>query len=217
MSSIPPKSPIRFSVSPTVGMQFGRWTVIGPKLFSPPRYLCRCECGTEKEIRVYDLVDGCSNGCMSCRRSRGERNSNYRHGGTAAHWQSKLYQVWSAAKSRCCNPKNKDWEFYGGRGILFCEEWLDFGVFQEWAIQNGYREGLELDRQNNDVGYSPANCRFVTHAANSGNRRSSYRLTLFGETKSLKEWSRDPRCLVSYQSLRNHFHKGKRIEEDFES
>jgi hypothetical protein len=113
------------------------------------------------------------------------------------------------------NPKHKDWQFYGGRGIRLCEEWQDFGIFQAWALANGYQEGLEVDRIDNEEGYGPGNVRFVSHAQNSRNRRSTLLISLFGETKSLKEWFRDPHCRVSYQVLRYHYWKGDNLSRYF--
>ena len=74
-------------------------------------------------------------------------------------------------KQRCYNENNKDYHSYGGRGITICNEWLNnIEKFVEWSLNNGYKEGLQVDRRNNDKGYSPDNCRFVTAQINSCNR-----------------------------------------------
>lgn len=85
----------------------------------------------------------------------------------------KLYAVHAMIKQRCTNrnhPQFKDW---GGRGITYCTEWEDFLVFYKWATQNGYAEGLQIDREDNDGNYEPSNCRFVTPKVNMSNRRCS--------------------------------------------
>jgi hypothetical protein len=77
-------------------------------------------------------------------------------------------------RNRCCLPSRKCFHRYGGRGIRVCDEWLkNPGVFIDWALANGWQEGLELDRKKNDGNYEPGNCRFVTPAANSRNRSTT--------------------------------------------
>ena len=109
------------------------------------------------------------------------------------HHQSgtKLYDVWCAAKARCNNPKNKNYKHYGGRGIKVCDEWENsFQAFYEWAMANGYKEGLSIDRIDNDGNYEPANCRWVTQEEQCNNRRTSHKLTYEGETHTITEWSK---------------------------
>jgi len=83
-----------------------------------------------------------------------------------------LYEVWFSIKRRCYNPNRKDYKYYGGRGIKICEEWKeDYKAFFDWCIANGWIQGLEIDREDNDKDYTPSNCRIVTHAENSRNSR----------------------------------------------
>ena len=86
-------------------------------------------------------------------------------------YKTKLYRCWEGMKARCYNPRRKEYKNYGGRGITVCIGWLSFKPFEKWAIKNGYKEGLELDRINVDEGYNPNNCRFVTHSENNLNKR----------------------------------------------
>lgn len=72
---------------------------------------------------------------------------------------------------RCQNTKSKAYRYYGARGISVCPEWRDAATFLAWAESNGYRPGLEIDRIDVNAGYSPENCRFVTHQENSQTRR----------------------------------------------
>ena len=77
-------------------------------------------------------------------------------------------------KTRCYNPKFIYYNNYGGRGIKICDEWLnDFGKFYDWTINNGYKEGLTIDRINNDGNYEPSNCRWITRAEQNRNQRKS--------------------------------------------
>ena len=91
---------------------------------------------------------------------------------------------------------------YGGRGITVCDEWSDsYLVFKEWAVKSGYKEGLEIDRKNNNKGYHPDNCRWVTHLKNMQNTRRNIFIDAFGETKCLNEWERDVRSKVLRKSI----------------
>ena len=83
--------------------------------------------------------------------------------------RSKLYFVWVEIGQRCNNPKNKQHKDYGERGIKRCEEWNSFISFGTWAIKNGYRVGLSIDRINNDGNYEPSNCRWVTREIQARN------------------------------------------------
>jgi hypothetical protein len=113
-----------------------------------------------------------------------------------------LYKLWEAMKRRCYNPRQPRYMDYGGRGITVCEEWREsFVAFRDWALANGWSPSLQLDREDNSKGYSPANCRFVTRLVNCRNKRSTRFLTAFGETKSAPDWADDERCVVSYDTL----------------
>ena len=68
---------------------------------------------------------------------------------------TKLYRLWESIKARCYNPKRKDYNNYGGRGITICKKWFCFDAFKNWALENGYNPGLEIDRIDNDGIYSP--------------------------------------------------------------
>lgn len=110
----------------------------------------------------------------------------YKHGLTFKN--PRLYRVWTTMKHRCENPKRSKYPSYGGRGISLCEEWQKPETFIDWALNNGYQEGLQIDRIDNNGNYEPDNCHFVTPMENSRNRRNTKFLTLFGETKCVAEW-----------------------------
>ena len=102
----------------------------------------------------------------------------------------RLRSVWMNMIQRCHNPKHRQYRYYGGRGITVCDEWRnDYLCFREWALKNGYVQGLTIDRINNNDGYSPQNCRWTTHKEQNRNRRSNHNITLNGETKCLTEWA----------------------------
>lgn len=104
--------------------------------------------------------------------------------------KNKLYAVWNAMKQRCNNPKNARWEHYGKRGIRVCEDWKSsFNLFREWALANGYKEGLTLDRINNDGNYEPANCRWTTYKEQNNNCSRNVYYEYAGEKHTPIEWA----------------------------
>lgn len=96
-------------------------------------------------------------------------------------------------KNRCYNSENKHYKDYGGRGITVCDEWMDkkegYANFQKWALENGWKESLSIDRIDVNGNYKPSNCRFVTLKENARNRRNTVYLTVNGITKPASEWS----------------------------
>lgn len=115
----------------------------------------------------------------------------------------KIQNLWVGIHTRCNAPNGRSYKDYGAKGIELCAEWSHRKGqirFIKWALKNGYKPELDLDRKDNTKGYSPDNCRFITHQANCWNKSNNTRLTYDGETKCSAEWSHDPRCVVpSYQ------------------
>lgn len=101
----------------------------------------------------------------------------------------RLYSVWRTMHRRCSDPNHGSFKRYGGRGISVCHEWSSFDSFLSWAVQNGYSYGLSLDRIDNDSGYSPKNCRWVTAKDQNRNRRDNTLIEFNGEQHCISEWS----------------------------
>lgn len=105
------------------------------------------------------------------------------------NYEQNLRKTFNHMKSRCYNKDDKRYYDWGGRGITICDEWLnDVNSFFTWAVNNGYKPGLSIDRIDNDSGYSPENCRWVTLLENNQNRRSSRYFVINGEKKNLQQW-----------------------------
>ena len=122
------------------------------------RWECKCDCGKIVFVETHNLTSGASQSC-GCVRTK--------HNGKG----TRLYRIWTGMKDRCLNPKSKYRKRYHDRGITVCEEWAnDFAVFQKWAFSHGYKDDLEIDRENNDGYYCPENCRWVTPKVNSRNK-----------------------------------------------
>ena len=148
------------------GQKYGRLTPIqydsGFK-----KWECVCECGTLVFVKSAALNNGNTRSC-GCLQKDISRNIGTKHGMS----DSKLQRVWSGMKQRCYNPNNKSYHYYGGKGIKVCDEWKeDFQAFYDWAMSNGYKEGLTIDRIDVNGNYEPSNCRWVTQKQNNENRR----------------------------------------------
>jgi hypothetical protein len=127
---------------------------------------------------------------------------------------NKVYNVWRQMRQRCSNKNNKYYYIYGGKGVRVCDAWEnDFICFYKWAMANGYKKGLTLDRIETDGNYEPNNCRWVDVKANSNNKNNNLALTINGETKTLKQWAEH--YGVDYANVYYRYKTGHSIEEVF--
>lgn len=119
---------------------------------------------------------------------------------------TKLYYIWSNMKDRCLNKNCKNYPSYGGRGIKICEEWYNFENFYKWSMNNGYEEGLSIDRIDNDGCYCPENCRWVTMMQQCYNRRSNHYIEYNGKTQTITQWANEYN--LTEQILSSRLRKG---------
>ena len=80
----------------------------------------------------------------------------------------KIFNSWRGMKDRCNNKNATQYCDYGGRGIKVCDEWNSFKPFLEWSLLNNHKDGLQIDRIDNNKNYCPKNCRFVSAKENTG-------------------------------------------------
>lgn len=126
---------------------------------------------------------------------------------------TKIYNTWRGMIGRCRSPSNRWYCNYGGRGITVCQEWQDASTFIQWALMNGWKEGLQIDRINNDGNYEPSNCRFVTRKSNGRNTRNNHLLTHNGITQPIIAWSEQTG--VHYGTIQSRLRRGWTPEQIF--
>lgn len=194
----------RFKFNYKCGDKFGRLTFTGLTYTKNlhghwVRYIeAVCDCGIIKEYAFNKINCGDTQSCGCLKRESTSKRAK-------THGLSKhpLYDVYKHIISRCYDKDNKAFKNYGGRNIEVWKDWReDFVCFYDWCIENGWKEGLSVDRRENDGNYAPHNCRIATYAEQNRNRRSNRYYTAFGETKCLWDWAKDSRCVVNMWCLR---------------
>lgn len=143
-------------------------------------WLCVCECGEKRIHRGNTLRN---NFVKSCGCSNAEFHTKHSKCFTPE------YKSWQGMKERCLNPKSKNFENYGGRGITIHERWIN--SFESFYSDMGPKEkGQSIDRINNNGNYEPGNCRWANNKTQSNNRRSSKFFTNNGETLNGTDWAK---------------------------
>ena len=166
-------------------------------------YKCICECGQEKIVNGYYLMSNKVKSC-GCLKHKGT-NFSHRLG------RPDTYSHWSNIKTRCFNKNNKKYKSYGGRGITVCKEWLDFKNFHYWAINNGYKKGLSIERIDVNGNYEPDNCKWIPMEQQSKNRRCVINYSLNGKKMNINEWTKFLGC--GKETIRERIKRGWTIEK----
>lgn len=174
-------------------------------------WLFKCDCGKEKIIQKASVLFGTSKSC-GCLQKEMTYNEETKHKIGLANTThglrgNPIYSLWHSMKQRCYYCKSISYKNYGARGIKICSEWKDsFIDFYNWCIKNGYKKGLTIDRINVNGNYCPSNCKFSTNSEQQNNKRNSHFLIYQGEKKTIKEWSKDKRCLVNPTTFEKRIH-----------
>lgn len=175
---------IAWRVPNLVGVKFGRLLVL-EHLGIPPEKTTRlwrtvCDCGVFKDITAGTLIDGSTKSCGSCV-PRVSPNKTHNLSKTS------IYKIWTGMIQRCENPKGSGYERYGAIGVRVCDRWHKFENFLE---DMGPRpEGLTLDRRDNEMGYSPDNCRWATPLEQGRNKKTNLEISFNGKTQCLTSWA----------------------------
>lgn len=171
------------------GQRFGRLVAIGKadRMCGRKCYWdCLCDCGNKKIVRSDSLVGGTIRSCGCLKREAEVKNFSIVN--NHKQTRSPLYNRWNSMIQRCKNPNTAAYKYYGGRGIIVCDEWKNINCFIEWAERNGYKENLTIDRIDVNGNYEPSNCRWITMAEQSYNRTDSVYHTWEGETLTTMQW-----------------------------
>ena len=160
-----------------VGKRFGRLTVNEfDRLQNHKTYWkCVCDCGLTVIATGNNLRSGNTKSCGCLRRetaaASGKKNATHAESHSS---RTRLYTIWCGMRQRCNNPNRDAYELYGGKGIKVCAEWEDYSAFREWAMSNGYRDTLCIDRVDNKRGYEPSNCRWITASENTARANKNH-------------------------------------------
>lgn len=201
------------------GKKIGRLTVLRlsdiTQESKKTKWICQCECGKIIEVFSGNLTSKTrptqSCGCLSREKSSKrmkEKNPGYKHGKN----NTRLHVIWDAMKKRCYLKSHIHYSNYGGRGITVCEEWRnDFLNFYNWAIANGYKEDLTIDRIDSDKNYSPDNCRWITHKEQQNNKRTNHFVEYKGRKYTISQLAEEKN--IKYDILLYRINKGWDLED----
>lgn len=194
-----------------IGKRYGRLEVIG---FQHKKeqgrgwdWIVRCDCGKEKVVSPNDVKSGKTRSCgclhdQACK----DRATKFRHN---VYKNKRLYGIYNGIKKRCYNKNEPRYSDYGARGISMCDEWLSphdgFDKFVDWALENGYADGLSIDRIDVDGDYSPTNCRWLTLQQQNRNKRETKWVDYRGEHIQLKVLC--DRLKIKYDTVHDRIYK----------
>lgn len=145
-------------------------------------WFCKCDCGNSIVVRSDSLTSGNTKSCGCFNIDSHKRNSIKKH---------KLYRVYWGMKQRCYCEEDRAYKWYGAKSVKICDEWLNsYESFYNWCMNNGYKEGLTIDRINCNGNYEPSNCRFITMQEQLNNTNRNRIFTYNGESLNIVQWSR---------------------------
>lgn len=192
--------------------KYGSWTPIQQEYrteggYSKRYILCRCDCGVERSMSAGELTKRESPMCRRCRTI--ERSTVHGYAGVGR--KTSEYITWMNIKQRCHNPNTRAYQDYGARGITVCDRWME--SFENFLADMGPKPSPRhsIERVNNDLGYSPDNCKWATRAEQNRNTRANHVISHNGETMCLRDWAK--RLELTSDALTRRIEAGWPIEE----
>ena len=196
-----------------IGKRFGRLLVKNEapinKHEKQVSWSCLCECGNTSVVLGRSLTSGNTKSC-GCLRGDKIKERSTTHGQS----RTRLYRKWVEFRARCNNPKSDSYKYYGGKGLSYFKDWDSFDVFYKFAMENGYKEALSIERIDNSKGYFPDNVTFIPLSQQPINRSISVWLEYKGDIKLASDWSRI--LGIPDSTLSRWYRKGISIEEGLE-
>lgn len=194
-----------------IGKRFGKLVVLSHShnVKYTKYFLCKCDCGKTTTVAKNALTTGKQISCGCARSSRIAKLNKLPDG------YLRLGKIYRSMKKRCYDPANNRYSSYGGRGIKICDAWLDdIDSFRIWAINNGYKDGLSIERIDVNKDYSPENCKWIPPIEQHNNTQRSVFITFNGKTQTLTQWANELNIKKSTLHNRIHVH-GWSIERAF--
>ena len=152
-------------------------------------YKGKCKvCGYEivKPFNHFSAPSAITNNCKHL-----DRNGNY-YNFNKYNWSNeRIGSIFNGIKDRCYNKNNKSYKWYGEKGVKVCKEWIDNPkLFENWALSNGYKDDLTIDRIDENKDYCPENCRWVTNINNAKYKSTTSLIEVDGEIHTGKDWAK---------------------------
>lgn len=166
-------------------------------------WLCKCDCNNMALVTTYRLTHEITKscGCLS-------KEVHSIHGKS----QTRLFRIWIEMNRRTRDFTRNTAKYYAEKGIEVCKAWREsFKEFEKWSLENGYSEYLTIDRIDNDKGYSPENCRWVTHKVQSRNKSNNTYIVFGGQSKTLAEWGEESH--ISSDTISKRLKNGWSVEK----
>lgn len=193
------------------GRRFGRLVAVqrAERIGGHTAWECVCDCGKRTVVKTSNLTVGKTQSC-GCLWLEKARARLLVHGDS----NTKLYGVYRTILSRCYTPTETSYDRYGAIGITVADVWRckdGYMNFKEWAMANGYADGLTIDRIDVNGNYCPENCRWVSPYVQNRNKRNNVLITAGGRTMIESDWAKETG--IRRQTIGSRLSRGWSAEE----